>query len=128
MARITKETDRLKDVTWGTIAVRPMSNDVVIDGKVVDILPRQVEVLAELVRAKGKPVTKRYLARSLWSEANMRREPSFPDHNITVWIHFLRKALSGTSVSIESLPDPHAVPGRRGPQPVMYRLIIDADK
>ena len=114
----------LKDVTFGAVTVRPMFNDAVIGKTIIKLTPRQSEVLAVLARAQGKPVTKGVISRALWNEVNRRDKPASSDKCILCWICKIRKALRGTLVSIETVPQWDVPVHARGKYPCGYRLVV----
>ena len=115
----------LDDVTFGEVTVRPMMNDAVIKGEVIKFTPREVEILAELARAKGKPVGKGRIGRTLWNEANRRDKPVSPNRLIHVFICRLRKRLKNTAASIETLHQWDVPVHARGKAPCGYRLVVE---
>jgi two-component system KDP operon response regulator KdpE len=73
----------------GTLEVDPVAHEVRVAGSVVPLVPREYQILAELVAHPGRLVTRGRLLRAVWGEAY-----SGEDHYIHVYVSQIRKKLS----------------------------------
>lgn len=114
------ETQRLSDVTFGGLTVRPMYNEAILNGHRIKLQPYHVEILNELARAKGKPLTVHLLCRALSHEGNQRR--NITGSTMASTICMLRCCLKGTGVTIKTAHDFIGNGNHRGPGLCGYYL------
>ena len=102
------------------IEVRRLLNEAVIDDRKVRLTRSQVNLLYELVRAKGKSVSMLRLERALWNEVNRKDKPT--DTKI-LYVHLsnLRKALAIADTPYSIVPV-GALSGQGGAPATGYRL------
>lgn len=83
-------------LTVGTVRVELEPSTVRVDGRCVDLAPRERAVLEVLARRPGVVVTKQHLLSSVWAGA-------VDDHAVEVTVGRLRRRLGGT-LDIRTVP------------------------
>jgi len=73
----------------GTLEVDPAAHEVRVSGRPVVLVPREFQILAELVAHSGRLVTRGRLLRAVWGEAY-----SHEDHYIHVYVSQIRRKLA----------------------------------
>jgi two-component system KDP operon response regulator KdpE len=73
----------------GSLAVDPVGHEVRVNGQPVTLVPREFQILAELVAHSGRLVTRGRLLRAVWGEAYTRE-----DHYIHVYVSQIRRKLA----------------------------------
>jgi two-component system KDP operon response regulator KdpE len=74
----------------GTLEVDPLAHEVRVAGTPVAFVPREFQILAELLAHPGRLVTRGRLLRAVWGEAY-----SGEDHYVHVYVSQIRKKLAG---------------------------------
>jgi two-component system KDP operon response regulator KdpE len=75
----------------GLLEVDPVAHEVRVRGVTVALVPREFQILAELVAHPGRLVTRGRLLRAVWGEAY-----SGEDHYIHVYVSQIRKKLAAS--------------------------------
>lgn len=82
---------------FGALRIERFERRVIVDGRFVELLPREYELLLALALATGATVSRRDLERFIW------REPQTSKTNaIAVHVSRLRSKLAGGSIVIET--------------------------
>jgi DNA-binding response OmpR family regulator len=58
------------------------------DGKILELKPREFQLLALLVRSRGRVCTKSYILQNVWRGTDLRR-----DHTVAVHVRWLREKI-----------------------------------
>ena len=114
--------DRSGRVIVGALMLDPERHEVSVDGRPVDLTPREFEILRVLLSHAGRLVTRGRLLRAVWGEAYQSE-----DHYVHVYVSQLRRKLAaadpegslaglivtepGVGYRVEPAPGPPPIPG-----------------
>ena len=84
-----KAKEGVLDLLNGSLTIDTAAHEVRVDDEVVALVPREFQILAELMAHPGRLVTRGRLLRAVWGEAY-----SGEDHYIHVYVSQIRKKLA----------------------------------